>query len=427
MAMELAKLQQEGLSEIKTPQELVHIRHDISILQYKYWMLMLRTYRELYEEGERCGPDDFCYLSMEGLTEALGYQPKTNEIKEDLRAIRKQEIIFNVLEKDGKQAQTGSGFISDWYVSSARVGVRFPPELRRAVENLDRKDSIFHLLNWQIFNSFSGKYEAIIYKLCKDYVGVGWTKKFSVDQYREYMGIGLEEYSDFKRLNQWCISGPVKRINESELSDIEIAIHLTREKRRVVAIQFEVSMKRQTALDFGDDPAFRFAKVKITPTQQRKYLSGKDPQVVEFSIRRANEYADEKEKKGESVDIRKVYAKAITEEWGVDFKKKIDEKEAKAEEKRKKTKTAEESAKEASFRKAFEDAWKAKAKATLKSMDDSEVRKLYEVWLSEAQRSPLETKAGVNAVAFHIWAYPRVLPRPEEAEFEAWRASNELG
>lgn len=427
MAMELAKLQQEGLSEIKTPQELVHIRHDISILQYKYWMLMLRTYRELYEEGERCSPDDFCYLSMEGLTEALGYQPKTNEIKEDLRAIRNQEIIFNVLEKDGKQAQTGSGFITAWSVSSARIGVRFPPELRRAVENLDRKDSIFHLLNWQIFNSFSGKYEAIIYKLCKDYVGVGWTKKFSVDQYRDYMGIGLEEYSDFKRLNQWCISGPVKRINESELSDIEIVIHLTREKRRVVAIQFEVTMKRQTALDFGEDPAFRFAKVKITPTQQRKYLAGKDPQVVEFSILRANEYAEEKEKKGETVDIRKVYAKAISEDWGVDYKKKIEEKEAKAEEKRKKAKNAEETAKETTLRKAFDDEWKARAKASFKALDDSEVAKLYEVWLSEAPRSPLETKAGVNAVAFHIWAYPRVLPRPEDAEFEAWRAAKETG
>lgn len=35
---------------IKTPQELVHIKHKISLLQYKYWVLMLRAYREVYEE-----------------------------------------------------------------------------------------------------------------------------------------------------------------------------------------------------------------------------------------------------------------------------------------------------------------------------------------------------------------------------------------
>lgn len=424
MATELTKLQQSNLSEIKTPQELVHIKHRISLLQYKYWILMLRTYRELYEEGERFGPGDFCYLSMAGVAEAIGYQPKTKELEEDLEKIRQEPIFFNVLEKDGEKAKRGQGFISEWHVSSNRVGVVFPPVLRHAVENLDRKDSIFHLLNWHIFNSFTGKYEAILYKLCKDFVGVGWTKKFSLEQFRDYMGIGPEEYPDFKRLNQWCISGPVKKINESELSDVIIEPVFTREKRRVVEIQFRVAYKRQTVLDFGDDPAFRFAKVRITPSQQRKYLAGRDPETVELSIRRANEYAEEKERKGETVDIQKVYAKAISENWGDEYREKLKVAEEKAERSRKKARAEEAAAAGDKLRAEFEAEWKGRADAALEALGEDSLRQMFETWKDEANPPSVMLKKGTDSVPFRIWARERVLPKPQPADFDAWRASN---
>ena len=43
------KPREEHRPDIKTPQELVHIKHKITLLQYKYWVLMLRAYREAYE------------------------------------------------------------------------------------------------------------------------------------------------------------------------------------------------------------------------------------------------------------------------------------------------------------------------------------------------------------------------------------------
>ena len=214
----------------------------------------------------------------------------------DLEAIRKEAIIFNVLEKDGQKGKTGRGFISEWYVSSNRIGVVFPPMIRRAVENLDNRDSIFHLLNWSIFNSFTGKYEAILYKLCKDYIGTGRTPYLPLEKFRGYMGVKESEYPDFKRLNQWVISGPVKRINESEVADITIEPEFKREVRKIVGLWFRVSAKKQTVLDFGDDPAFRFAKVAVSLAQQKKYLEEKGSELVELSIQRANEYAEAQEK-----------------------------------------------------------------------------------------------------------------------------------
>jgi hypothetical protein len=306
---------------IKTPQELVHIKHKISLLQYKYWVLMLRAYREAYEGsgGVSMNDQQYCYIPMKMLAEHLGYEPKTAEIEHDLEAIRKEPIIFNILEKDRKKAMTGRGFISEWYVSSNKVGVVFPPIIRQAVEQLDSKQSIFHLLNWSIFNSFTGKYEAVIYKLCKDYLGAGKTKYLSLETFRDYMGVQAHEYPDFKRLNQWVISGPVKRINESAVSDITITPEFKRETRRVIGLWFHVAPKKQTIMDFGDDPAFRFAKVTVALAQQRKYIEEKGVELVELCIQRANEYGEQQEKQGKQVDYGAIYRKSIEEDWGEEY------------------------------------------------------------------------------------------------------------
>ena len=303
---------------LKTPQELVHIKHKITLLQYKYWVLMVRAYRDAYERGEIFDSDkELCYLPMSQLEQLLGYSPKTTEIEKDLEAIRREPIIFNVLEKDGKKAKTGRGFISEWYVSSNRIGVIFPAAIREAIKQLDDKTSLFHLLNWQAFNSFTGKYEAILYKLCKDYIAVGGPRPFSVEEFREYMGVKPNEYPDFKRLNQWVISSPIKRINESELSDILVTAEFTRERRKVVRIKFRVAAKKQTMMDFGDSPAFRFAKITIEPTNKNEYLALRAPEEIELCIERANEYAETQEKAGKAVNYGGLYRKAIEEGWHV--------------------------------------------------------------------------------------------------------------
>lgn len=311
---------------IKTPQELVHIKHRISLLQYKYWVLMLRAYREAYEEhGTSLGDKDYCYMPMKRLAEHLGYEPKTAEIEHDLESIRKEPIIFNVLEKDGQKGKTGRGFITEWYVSSNRIGVVFPPVIRDAIEKLDGTKSIFHLLNWSIFNSFTGKYEAVLYKLCKDYVGVKKTPYMTLEKFRDYMGIKEGEYTDFKRLSQWVISGPVKRINKKDPkginSDITIKAEFKREGRKVVGLWFNVAME-QTSMNFGDDPAFRFAKVTVTLSQQEKYIEAKGAEMVELSIQRANVYAEEQEKQGKEVNYGAIYRTAIEEEWGKEYQEK---------------------------------------------------------------------------------------------------------
>jgi hypothetical protein len=431
------KPREELRPEIKTPQELVHIKHKITLLQYKYWVLMLRAYREAYEEQGGHLPDgEFCYLSIAKLAEHLGYEPKTSEIERDLLAIRKEDIIFNVLEKDGKKARTGRGFINEWYVGSNRIGVIFPTMIRQAIANLDNRDSIFHLLNWSIFNSFTGKYEAVLYKLCKDYVGTGRTPYMPLEKFRDYMGVKESEYPDFKRLNQWVIAGPVKRINESELADIVIEPEFKREVRKIIGLWFKVSLKKQTALDFGDDPAFRFARVTIALAQQKKYIDTKGAELVELSIQRANEYADEQEKAKKEVNLGALYRKAIEEDWGKEYasKKAREASKLAGEEKKKnEAQAAQALAADKELREEFE---RVRVTALVKALSDDERRTYALRWINEVaggeaksfNRETVEFKDAVEKVKFTTWLRG-LLAKAEVApgEFEAWCAAKKQG
>lgn len=426
------KAQEAARPIIKTPQELVHIKHKISLLQYKYWVLMLRAYREAYEEGGSVpiGDEQYCYMPMKRLAEHLGYEPKTADIERDLEAIRKEPIIFNVLEKDKQKAKTGRGFISEWYVSSNRVGVIFPPVIRQAIEQLDSRQSIFHLLNWSIFNSFTGKYEAVIYKLCKDYIGTGKTKYLPLETFREYMGVQAHEYPDFKRLNQWVISGPVKRINESDVSDISITAEFKRETRKVVGLWFHVVPKKQTIMDFGDDPAFRFAKVTIALSQQKKYLEEKGAEQVELCIQRANEYGEKQEAQGKPVDYGAIYRKAIEENWGEEYhSRKVREAEkvlATA-----KRKAVEDKATQSKQRAELEEEYLRHLRtAAIKAMTIPERHEHAMAWLQtekgrgqDADYDPAKAdfKAATNKANFNqVYLRQKIQPTVEEGAFFEW-------
>lgn len=326
MQLELISDQQRTQPVFRTPQELIHVRHSITLVQYKLWVLLLRRYRELYEQTGRALADgEHCFISTATLAERLGYEPKTSELRRDLEQIRIEPLHYNILEKDGAPAMVGAGFISEWFVSSSRVGVIFPKLIRQAVENLDSHSSIFHLINWSIFNSYSGKYEAILYALCKDYVGVQRTPFFEVEKYREYMGIQSSEYPEFKRLNQWVITGPVKKINDSELSDIAIAVNFKTKGRKVTGLWFSVAQKDQLALGAESSGAFSEARVKISHQLQMEYLRDRTPEAIALSIRRANEYIEKKQEEGATVNVGAIYRSAIKDDWGSELQARLDE------------------------------------------------------------------------------------------------------
>lgn len=326
----------------KTPQEFVHIQHNISARQYKYWFLLLKACKEYLENGTEKDNKGFFYISLDSIANLMGYEPVKKELKKDLEALRQQPIIINYLEKNGKPVTHGMGFISEWKVSSTKIAFKLPSFIEDVLKGDLEAKQMFLLLNWEIFNSFSGKYEAIIYKLCKDYIGVGRTPYFTIEEYRNYIGLNDNEYKQFFELNRWTLTRPIENINNNELSDISIKVEFDKQGRKVLGLHFEMELKKNTPLleiaPIEPNPAFKKSLITIPLHKQLEYLGQFSEDQIRAIIDRTNDYIEKLKADGKKVSIGAIYNKAFNESWGLDNweaeqKAKVEEEERKRKEK----------------------------------------------------------------------------------------------
>jgi len=384
---------------VKAPQSIVHIKHSITLRQYKIWLILLQKYRDTYEAKLEADGDGLYSFSKSELDELLGYEINKDVLKGEFEKIRREPIIINYLEKDKTPVTHGMGFISEWKISSKVIRFRIPSFLESVMKGLDQPRAMFQLLNWQIFNHFSGKYEAIIYKLCRDYVGAKNTPYMTIQEFRGYMGLKDGEHEEFKNLSRRIIEGPVKKINESDISDITVETNYKTSGRKVLGLYFSVSKKNQSAIPFPEleqNPAFRFAKVHIEAFTQAEYLALRNPAEIELCIERANEYGEGEASKGKEPNYGAIYRKAIAEGWHTSYADKKAKQEAieaaKQKEKNKAAVVAQEEAKKSEERKARIEATLTRF-STLSEERKAELRAAYAATLSDVLRKSFEKQA----------------------------------
>lgn len=367
------QLKNKESKQIKTNQSFVHIKHSISIRQYKYWHLLIKFFSEQVADGVQPDSDGFYYESRAKISEFIGYELMSKELKKDVEALRKEPIVINYLEKDGSPAIHGMGFISEYKITNTKIGFRLPSFIEKVVKGENESRKLFLLLNWNIFNSFTGKYEAIIYKLCKDYVGIGRTPYFSVQEYRDYIGLSETEYSENKSLFRRCIHDPLKKIKESELCDITVSVEFKKTGTNIIGLNFIVENKKQTVLPFEEftpSLAFQYSKIAISQQDQSKYLTQFEEEEIAASIERANSYIEGLKNSGKNISMGAIYAKAISENWGKQLleEREVLKQEQEKEEQRKQRKIAKENKKAADQKSKLDQ----EAEKTIALFDDFE-------------------------------------------------------
>jgi hypothetical protein len=238
-----SNVEKTAIGILNTPQSFIHIEHKMTLLQYKYWILLL------WEWTAQVGADmpaegEWRYMRMQTVESALGYKPNKYQLYSDLEALKNLTAVYNLFQKDGRAMGVSQGLISKWSVSNHRIGFILPTRVTKILRDVTRTASNLTFLNWDVFCNFSGKHEAVLYKLCYDYRHVHCTPYMTIDQFRKYMGIGANEYKAFRDFNRSVITGPIARINESELSDLKIRVVYTRLGRTVTGLQFFIEAER---------------------------------------------------------------------------------------------------------------------------------------------------------------------------------------
>lgn len=301
----------------KTPQSLVHIQHNISILQYKYWWLMLKSFTECPVS------DDMLYISMSELSNYLGYTPNKSELRDCLEALRIQPIIFNFLNKDGQKEIRGSGFISEWSVTSRRIGFILPKHIKEALIGNENIKQMFLLMSWEDFHSFTGKYEAIIFKLCLDYSGVGSTPYFEMQALRNYLGLTDKEYASASDFFRFCVDKPIEKINKNKIININVKAEYTFKGRSKAGVKFLVEYRKKESFisnhqtNFADiaNSVFINSRHKFTTDEQYHILETYTLDDIDDIIVSANAYIDKLIGLDKKVNVKKIYEKAFKEKW----------------------------------------------------------------------------------------------------------------
>ena len=354
MKMEI-KMTLGHIEKQKTPQALIHINHSITEIQYKYWYLLLQNIKTHFEQGGNYDDKGFVSIDIVDMERCIGYEIQRKQLKKDLDALRMASIILNYLEKDGRPVIHGMGYISEWKINNGKVFYNISNTILNELLSKSGR-SMFLLMDWSVFNSLPGKYCGILYKLCKDYAGIKKTPYFSIQNFRDYLGLEDTEYKTFSILNYSVLKPAIEHINNSENVDIKITPQLKRENRRVVGLHFDIEYKtnieknNQNIADEDIETAFSESKIELSATLI-KFLETKTPQQIAYCIQAANVYIDSLLNRGQDANIGSVYFKAIQDDWGQPLMAAEEQEERKrqeqAEEKKKKVQNEEKLRKEA--------------------------------------------------------------------------------
>lgn len=310
-------MENKAVQRVKTPQELVHIKHNISAVQYKYWFILIKIFQEFLSSGVEPDKDGFYSVPIAELEKLMGYDLRRKYLKDDLFALSGTAIAFNYLEKNGKEVFYGASFLPEFKVYSKTLKFILPSFIKNILMGDEEIKKMFLVMDWNIFNSFNGKYEAIIYKLCKDYIGFGKTKYFTIEAYRDYIGLKDDEYTSTDDFTKRCLRNPVKKINENELSDIIINIVYKKQGRKIIGLHFEMEYKKNIPFEKlapEPSPAFEKSLIPINPQKQIEYLT----KYSEEQIKAIIDYVNAQNEQGKIKNLGAYYHKAFLNGWGLD-------------------------------------------------------------------------------------------------------------
>lgn len=229
----------------------IHIKNDLSFLQRKaYNVLLANAYPDL---------GDLKVLTHEipvkELAELAGFNSKNvGYLKGALEEMVTKKLNWNIVDESGKSEWGVSTALASAVIKDGICSYSYSAHLRAKLNNPE----YYAPLNILIQNSFSSGHALALYENCVRFVGVRQTPVFSLELFRDLIGVGDNaSYDEFKVLNKAVIQPAMKEVNTH--SDIVLDLEMRKENRRVVGVKFSIQSNPQGALAM--DTPFTFNEV----------------------------------------------------------------------------------------------------------------------------------------------------------------------
>lgn len=206
-----------------------------TLVRHKSWLILVaNAYRELLTEDEHT-------ISFHTLASRLKWDGASiKRLKSDIEALAQTTVRFNMFEADDDDDWLSIHQLIAEAVDDGQGNIRysFPPRLRRKLAD----PAVFSLLALDALHIFGSKYSLALYLALNQFEREGKTPQISVNGYRQLMGVGDDEYTEFKRLKPRVITEPLAEVCAK--SDLDAEVMLLKEGKNVTKIQF-VNIRRK--------------------------------------------------------------------------------------------------------------------------------------------------------------------------------------
>lgn len=218
----------------------IHIKNDISCLQRKLWNVLLsNAYSDLPN------PDIQLHeIRVKDLMEEVGFDSKNIAyLKQALEDMVTTKLTWNILDEKGKQEWGVSAALASAVITGGMCYYSYSVHLRQKLHNPE----FYAPVPLGVLRRFGSGHALALYENCLRYTLIAQTPWFSLDVFRDLLGVGdNSSYDDFKVLNRAVIKPSLQEVNS--VSDIRLELELKREKRKVIGIKFLIDGNHQASL-----------------------------------------------------------------------------------------------------------------------------------------------------------------------------------
>ena len=189
------------------------------------------------------------------------------------------------------------------------ITIEFPQLLKPYLLQLKENFTAYHL---ECVVYLKSSYAVRLYELLKQYLNIG-SRKFTVDELKELLGIGKDEYSQFGHFKAKVLKVSVNQINAN--SDINVEYFPIKKGRKFDSLRFTIEkqpIRREQQLPTLEDKHFvdqeifdSLIKYGCSPSESEKYIKKYPVELIERNVK----YCIEEDEKGK-VDNKRGFIKS---------------------------------------------------------------------------------------------------------------------
>ena len=177
-------------------------------------------------------------IQIKALCDLIGYDSHDHKsIKNALVDLLSTVIEWNLMN-DRYQTDEGvwnaSSIIADASIDGSICTYSYSNKMRKLLY----RPHIYGRLDMKVQSRFQSSYGLALYENCNRYQDIGHTPWFEMAKFRRLMGVEDYKYKVFRDFEQKVLNKAIEEVNK--YSPIHISVLIRKEKRKVVAIQFQI-------------------------------------------------------------------------------------------------------------------------------------------------------------------------------------------